>query len=403
MDWKWSNLSKSNGYYCDDDMTYADVPSALMSHNKAFVRQPNGDPLLGKDFGYHIENEKFVGFSESKANEFGVVVMDDTVSRIEQDDHGITALHLASGSRLTADLYVDCSGFCSELLGKTLGVPFISFKSSRFCDRAVAGSWARTTEPVQPYTTSESMQCGWCWQIEHHQRIIRGYVYSSDFISDEDAEREFRAKVPKVEKTRIVKFVSGRYQQSWKNNVVAIGNASGFVEPLEATALAVICDQSRLLAESLIESDRQPSQTIQNSYNQIVAREWDTIRYFLALHYRFNNRYDNEFWRASREKVDIGKVEPLVEYYRENGPSTYGRTTLLENNDIFGMKGYLCMLVGMQVPYRKTWVPTAAERRVWNGVRSENRSRALTGVSIPEAFQKITSPQWTWNADFFKS
>ena len=401
-DWKWSNLSKGNGFYCDDEFTHADVPSALMSHNKAFVRQPNGDPLIGRDFGYHIENEKFVAYLESKLHEFGVTVRDDTVSEVTQADHGVTGLRLASGEAATADLYVDCSGFRSELLGRALGEPFESYKSSLFCDRAVAGSWTRTTEPVQPYTTSESMACGWCWQIEHLDRIIRGYVYSSDFISDADAETEFRAKCPKVDRTRVAKFTSGRYARPWVGNVVAIGNASGFVEPLEATALAVICDQSRLLTESLTECDRDPTPSLATAYNRIVTREWDTIRYFLGLHYKFNDRYDNEFWRASRDSVDIGRAQQLVDYYRENGPSTYARSTLLVNNDIFGMEGYLCMLVGMKEPYRRTARPTPAEWRIWNGVRAEHRAKALTGLSVPQAWAAIQSPSWSWNPDFFK-
>src|SRR4030095_13528653 len=121
-----------------------------------------------------------------------------------------------------------------------------------FNDRAVVGGWDRAAgEPIKPYTTCQTMNSGWCWQIEHERRVHRGYVYFSAFISDENAEREFRAACPRVGPTRIVKFVSGRYERNWVKNVVAIGNASGFVEPLEATALGVIAMQCRLLAGSL--------------------------------------------------------------------------------------------------------------------------------------------------------
>lgn len=402
MDWKWERLSKNNGYYCDEACAYADQPSALMSHNKAFVRQANGDPLIGRDFGYHIENEKFVTYLEGKATERGINIVDDTVADVRQDDQGIAALHLTSGAMLAADLYVDCSGFRSLLLGQTLGERFISFKPTLLCDRAIPGGWQRTDEPIKPYTTAETMNAGWCWQIEHLTRIIRGYVYSSDFISDEEAEREFRQKNPKVESTRIIKFPSGRYDRSWVKNVVAIGNASGFVEPLEATSLAVICDESRLLAESLVDCERQPGPTLKESYNHISARAWDTIRYFLGMHYKFNTRLDTPFWRACREKADLGPAESIVDYYRDNGPSTYGRTALLRINDIFGMEGYLCMLVGQRVPYRKTWQAPVSERQIWNGIRAEHRAKALTGMTIPEAYQAILSPEWRWVPDFFR-
>src|SRR5262249_35835047 len=159
---------------------------------------------------------------------------------VEQDEHCITGLKLASGRSRDADLYVDCSGFRSVLLSEALGEPFVNFSSTLYCDRALAGGWDRTTERIKPYTTAETLDAGWCWQTEHPNRIIRGYVYSSAFISDEDAEREFRSKNPKIEKARLLKFPSGRYRNSWVKNVVAIGNASGFVEPLEATSLHVI-------------------------------------------------------------------------------------------------------------------------------------------------------------------
>src|SRR6185436_16833377 len=130
-----------------------------------------------------------------------------------------------------------------------------------FCDRAVVGGWNRSesVDPIiKPYTTCETMDSGWCWQIEHVNRINRGYVYASSFISDEEAEREFRARNPKVGPTRLVKFVSGRRERGWVKNVVGIANSYGFVEPLESTSLGVICDQCQNLAGSLMDSDRQP-------------------------------------------------------------------------------------------------------------------------------------------------
>src|SRR5262249_42981255 len=200
--------------------------------------------------------------------------------------------------------------------------------------------------------------------IEHPTRIIRGYVYSSAFISEEDAEREFRTKNPKVTTARLLKFPSGRYRNSWVKNVVAIGNASGFVEPLEATSLHVICDEARFLTQILEESDCQPSPSLQESYNCLVAREWDEIRQFLALHYRFNDRLDTPFWRACRADVDLVTAQPLVDCYRENGPSTFARNTLLQPLDIFGMEGYLTLLVGQKVPYRRTSTPSASEWQI---------------------------------------
>jgi tryptophan halogenase len=402
MDWKWDDLPKNNGFYCDDNYEYVDMASSLMSHNKAFVRQPNGDPLIRRDFGYHIDNERFVTFLEEKAAERGIITLDEVVTEVRPGEHGIGGVRLASGADLTADLYVDCSGFRSLLLGQALAEPYTSFKSTLFCDRAVVGSWMRTDEIIRPYTTAETMTTGWCWQIDHPDKIMRGYVYSSAFISDDEAEREFRTENPKVPSTRVIKFVSGRYHRNWVKNVVAIGNSAGFVEPLESTSLAVICDESRLLAESLYECDRQPTPSLMKSYNRINARAWDTIRGFLAIHYKFNTRLHTPFWRACQAQVELGPIQELVDYYQENGPSTFGRTTLLTINDIFDMEGYLALLVGQRVPHRSEHHPTPDEMHIWHGYRADNRARALTALSVREALDAIAAPAWKWVPGFFR-
>src|SRR5207237_10426028 len=106
---------------------------------------------------------RLVHYLETACIEAGAQVIEDKVSHVEQDDHGTTRLILASGRVESADLYVDCSGFISLLLGKTFAEPFVSFKSTLFCDRAVVGGWTRTSEPLHPYTSAETMNCRWAW------------------------------------------------------------------------------------------------------------------------------------------------------------------------------------------------------------------------------------------------
>jgi tryptophan halogenase len=405
FDMRYGALPRATGFYCYDDdesVQYAAPNAALMSLDKAFVRLPGGAPGVRNDVAYHMENADFVGFLETHAQCLGVEIEDDTIADIEQDDHGITALLGRSGKRHTADLYVDASGFVSALLGKALAEPFVSFKSSLFCDRAVVGGWQRgPDEPVKPYTTAETMESGWCWQIEHDHRINRGYVYSSAFISDDAAEREFRAKAPKVEATRIVKFISGRYARGWVKNVVAVGNACGFVEPLESTSLFVICEESGNLAESLIECERQPGPAMAGVYNRRVIRTWDDIRRFLAIHYRFNRRVDSEFWRACLEKTDLADAQDFVDYYLENGPSARWGNNLVGGRDAFGFEGYLSMMVGMRVPYRRTNSISDAERQTWAKILQNNRAQAAAGLTMSESLQVIRSPHFKVKPGFY--
>jgi tryptophan 7-halogenase len=398
---RFVKLPKPTGYYCYENFEYGDLASALMSHDKVFLRNRDGSPAVGSDASYHIENQHFVAFLEGCAARLGVALTDDTVQGVQQNDAGVTGLLLKTGRIETADLYVDCSGFASVLLGKTFREPFISFKTTLFCDRAVVGGWDRTTEPIKPYTTAQGMSAGWCWQIEHEHRINRGYVYSSSFLSDDEAEREFRAKNSNIRTTRIVKFITGRYDRAWVKNVVAIGNACGFVEPLEATSLAVICDECDSLVNSLGECDFRPTPTVCRQFNHRAALRWDEIRQFLGIHYKFNTALDTPFWRECREKVDLGVAVGLVEYFQENGPGLSHRGTLLNPLSQFGLEGYWTLLIGQKVPYQRSYVPTLPERYMWHQIQQTLKSKALAAFSIKEAFAVIRSPEYSWPSELY--
>ncbi len=318
---------------------------------------------------------------------------------MKRDEHGVAGLVLQSGGTEAADLYVDSSGFASVLLGKALGEPFESFRSSLFCDRAVVGGWQRPPgDPVRPYTTCETMPSGWAWQIEHERRVNRGYVYCSDFVADAQAEEEFRSRNPDVGPTRVVKFVSGCYRRHWVQNVVAVGNAGGFVEPLEATALGVAAIQSWGLADTLREPGRRPTPTQVEGYNAYHRRNWAAIRSFIAIHYKFNTRLDTPFWRECREKTDLAGAEPVVQYYRENGPGGLWRDTFLDPLDQFGVGGYYALLLGMRVPHDRPHAPTETELKAWDARRRRHQEAARYGMTVAEALDVVRSPQWRWTA-----
>lgn len=401
LDSKYHELSRGTGFYCEDSFEHAGIATCMMSRNAVFPRQNDGQPNLLPFPAYHLENEKFVGFLEMLARRMGVVIQEETVQEVIESEHGVAGLRLASGTVAAADFFVDCSGFASVLLSKTFQEPFVSFKPSLFCDRAVIGGWDRVEEPIQPYTLAQTMDAGWCWRIDHERRINRGYVYSSAFISDEQAEAEFRAKNPRLTRTRLVKFVTGRYERNWVKNVCAIGNASGFVEPLEATSLAVICNQSQALAESIASADQDPPEVMIRQYNRRKAQTWEQIRKFLSVHYRFNARLDTPFWRECREKTDIGPAEEFVEYFRELGPDVVWRHTLLDVDDPYGMEGYLSLLVGQKVPYRRTYRPPPAEQGTLQQIRAALDRMAASAFTVPQALSLIRSPAWKWPANLF--
>ena len=390
-------LTRPIGYFCENDLTYQDLHSALMTQDKVFQRAPHGGPVVQWSLAYHFENHKFVRFLHDASKAAGVEVQDEKVVDVAVDEQGVRSLRLASGQEASADFFVDASGFASALLGKALGEPFISYAPSLFNDRAVVGGWARQPgETIKPYTTCQTMNCGWCWQIEHETRINRGYVYSSAFISDEEAEREFRAVAPRVAETRVVRFVTGRYQRNWVKNVAAVGNASGFVEPLEATALGVIAMQTRLLCDCLMESRCRPNDPMRHCVNDYHRRNWDAIRRFLAVHYRYNTRLDTPYWQHCRAATDLAGAEEVVEFYRRNGPSLLAGEILVDKFDQFGLSGYYAMLLGQRVPHDAPHEPSAAEQAAWAQRVSKMEQVARTGVPVAEALAAVRSPTWKW-------
>jgi tryptophan halogenase len=402
LDTKYQLLEKTTGYYCNGSWDYVGIQSGLMHHNAIFVRDARGWPVIDGTAAYHLENEKLVNFLEAHARKLGVTIEDDTVEHVQQDDDGVRSLQMISGRTMEADLYIDCSGFASVLLGRTLGEPFISFKPSLFNDRAVVGGWQRTHEPIQPYTLAETMNAGWCWRIDHENRINRGYVYSSDFITDEAADAEFRTQNPLVEKTRIVRFRTGRFERGWVKNVIAIGNSSGFVEPLEATSLGGIAVQCQAVAESLFECEQMIYPTLAVQYNRRNARVWDEIRRFLAIHFKFNTRLDTPYWQACRADADLGDAQEVVDYFRDVGPSLLWRQTLVSANDQFGLEGYLSMLVGQQVPTRYDYRPTRQEAENWQRIQHAIRNKVTAAFTVREGLELVRSNNWRWPQGLYK-
>ena len=407
FDQRLAGLDGPAGRYAADPATPIDglsLSGALMAADRAFERRPDGRAGLRPGVAYHVENAAFVAYLERLAAHVGVDVQDDTVSGVERSpDGGVATVVSRSGQRRSADLFVDCSGFSSTLLGGALREPLVSFASSLLCDRAVVGGWDRPAgDVIRPYTTAETMDAGWAWQIELERRVHRGLVYSSAITSDDDAEAELRRKNPRLGTTRVVRFTSGRRQRGWVANVVAIGNAYGFVEPLEATALVMICDACKTLATVLADSDRRPADGARAVYNARLGRRWDAIRAFLAVHYKFNARLDTPFWRAARADTDLAAAEPFVDFYRDVGPSLNGVDLLNAGQDVFGVEGYLTMLVGMAVPYRLQRPATAAEAAAFQAAQSANRATAARGVTVAEALAQIRRPDWQYDYSFYR-
>ncbi|AFZ26485.1 2-polyprenyl-6-methoxyphenol hydroxylase-like oxidoreductase [Cylindrospermum stagnale PCC 7417] len=395
---KLSVLDKSTAYYCLDSTRESSIYSLLMEQYKSpCFRKENGDFVFDERFGYHIENASFVSYLERRAAELDIKIIDQPVVNIQVAENGyIHQLKLDDGTTLAGDLFVDCSGFRSTLLGEILQEPFCSFSSSLFNDSAVTGTWMRD-DVIYPFTTAETMQAGWCWRIDLPEQVNRGYVYSSAFISDDDALAEMKRQNPLMgdDHHSVVRFKSGRHQRFWVNNVVGVGNASGFVEPLESTGLHMIGETIKCVCDVLIDSDQQPTPGLINLANQAIAEKWDDIRDFLSIHFKFNRRVTSDFWQHCWQQTDIGEAEAVVDFFQNNGPSPIGQL-LLRKNSVFKYNGYLNLLMGQQVATKYQGNNEILDLDNWRQVKNYFLKNCDNALPIHEAIQVVKERKCQW-------
>jgi len=277
----------------------------------------------GTDYAYHFDAGKLGAFLRTHAVGLGVRHVVDTVARVEQHENGdIAAVQLKSGARLAAHLFVDCSGFKGLLINETLGEPFLPFQDNLFNDRAIAipTRWI-DGEDIPSETVSTALRHGWAWQIPLTTRYGNGYVYSSGFVSDDEAERELREHLgPAAEgaTARRLRMRVGRVENHWSRNCVAVGLSQGFIEPLEATALMLIQFSVEGLIGALEQDGFGPRH--RDAYNRRVNEMFEGVRDYVVAHYQLNTRRDTDYWRANRAHRHISdRLASLLDVWDGGG------------------------------------------------------------------------------------
>lgn len=294
--------------------------SQQRSKNYQYVQQPN---TPATDYAYHFDAGLLGQFLKSHAQSLGVHHQIDTIAEVKLHENGdISHLQLHSGAVLHADFFIDCSGFRGLLINQALGEPFISYKDNLFNDRAIAIPTALDNRlPIASETTSSALSNGWAWKIPLSSRVGNGYVYASDFISDEQAETELRQHLGSAAEhaeARHLQMRVGRVERHWRNNCLAIGLSQGFIEPLEATALMLI-QMSVVNFVSTIEQ-AQFGRHLQAQYNQGINQMFEGVRDYVVAHYHLNTRNDSEYWRANRNHRHLSdRLTSLLEVWDQGG------------------------------------------------------------------------------------
>lgn len=276
------------------------------------------------EYGYHFDSQLLGRYLAGVASSRGVIHHQAKLAEVLRNDRGeITALQTEAGDLIAGDFFIDCTGFASLLMQKALAVPFNSYQHQLFNDSAVVMPTAAMTNPPVE-TRSTALSAGWCWQIPLTHRTGNGYVYSSQFISADQAEAEFRAHIGMAESAqecRHLKMRVGQLAQHWSHNCIGLGLSQGFIEPLEATALHLV----QLTIEALMDALDQHQFTCagRDDFNRKVNNHFEGVRDYIIAHYKLNTRGVNnslgsDYWRANRENKQLPEslLQILDVWYR---------------------------------------------------------------------------------------
>ena len=306
--------------------------------------RPGQDPrnvLSTFDYAYHFDAGLYARFLRRYSEERGVVRVEGKIATVAQDGESgfVQTVQLEDGQTFAADLFIDCSGFRGLLIEGSLQTGYEDWSHWLPCDRAVAMPCAKAGD-FTPYTRSTARAAGWQWRIPLQHRTGNGYVYCSQFLSDEEAEEALRANLDgeALAGPNRLRFTTGRRRKFWNKNVIAIGLSSGFMEPLESTSLHLIqAGISKLLA---LFPDKGFNPLLADEYNHIAVTEFERIRDFLVLHYKLTTRDDSELWRYCAHMDIPDTLQFKIDHFK-----SYGRH-IARDMDLFGSPSWLAVHIG---------------------------------------------------------
>jgi len=303
--------------------------------------QNGNTPLAHIGYAFHFDASLYARFLRTHAEAAGVIRRDDRIVGVDLrgEDGFIESVTLASGDKVAADLFIDCSGFRGLLIAEALGAGFEDWSHWLPNDRAVALPSAVVGAPT-PFTRSTARAAGWQWRIPLQHRIGNGYVYASNHLSDDEATATLLASLDgePLAEPRLLRFRAGRRQSFWVGNCVALGLASGFMEPLESTSIHLVQAGIARLLEMLPTRGFEAADI--RRYNRLMTAEFESIRDFLIFHFHANDRRGDPYWDELRTMAIPDALTERLLIYRATG------RIFREADDLFSKTSWLAVMDG---------------------------------------------------------
>ena len=346
----WKSIAPNTSY--EDAFS---LQAAMCAAGKAPKQIATPDYAHVLNYGYHFDATKLAELLKNhcvdKLNVAHVVGHVDSVHSHQNGD--IESVSTKDGKKIVGDLFIDCSGSSGLLIDKHFNVPWIPVKRTMLNDRAVALQvpYSDTDTEIKSTTVATAQTCGWTWDIALQHRRGVGLVYCSQFTNEEQAKQVLidyvRERYPSAQDAelsfRTLSFEPGYRSQFWVKNCLSLGMSSGFVEPLEASAIAMVELGLRMLCEAF-PHNKKHMEIVSKRYNSRFAYRWQRVIDFLKLHYVLSDR-EEPYWIAQRDKASIpDSLAELLELWKYQSPS---RLDLIENEEIFPSASYQYVLYGM--------------------------------------------------------
>jgi tryptophan halogenase len=303
-----------------------------------FAQLPRG----GMNYAFHMDAGLYAKYLRGFSEGYGVRRVEGKIVAVNAADGRIDSLTLDSGDVLAGDLFVDCTGFRALLIGKTLGVEYEDWSHWLHCDSAIALQTESVEAPV-PYTRSIAREAGWQWRIPLQHRVGNGIVYASRFLDEAAAQASLLANAQgRVLTTpRVIRFRPGQRRRTWSGNCIAIGLASGFLEPIESTSIHLIQRGVVRLLQMFPADGIAPADV--EEYNRQTSAEIEHIRDFIILHYHVTERQDTPFWRHCREMEIPASLQHRIDLFRQTG------RVFRVPNELFAENSWIQVMLGQGI------------------------------------------------------
>jgi len=296
------------------------------------------------NYAFHLDAGRYASFLRARAEARGVKRVEGKIASVQQNpDSGfIASIKLESGQEIVGDLFIDCTGMRGLLIEQCLQTGFEEWSHWLPCDSAIAVQ-TETNEPVVPYTKSIAHHAGWRWKIPLQHRVGNGIVFSSPYLSDDEATNMLLSGIDgnALTEPKVIKFKTGRRKKSWNKNCIAMGLASGFLEPLESTSIHMIMTAVTRLLQLFPHGEIK--QSIVDEYNTQAESEYVRIRDFIILHYKATARDDSPFWRYCKDMEIPSDLKHRMELFKN-----FGRSNQVEG-ELFRLDSWTQVMLGQGI------------------------------------------------------